>query len=143
MCERYTEQARRSIFFAWREAGNFGSPYVESEHLLLGLMHDSRRILQRSACANPDGIRKEIEDLAPPAANHVPQSVDLPISSSLKRALGYSAEEAERLNQPLIDTHHLLLGLLREKDSFVPDLLHKYGITPEAVLSAVVPEIPG
>jgi hypothetical protein len=37
MFERYTEKARRVIFFARYEASNYGSHYIESEHLLLGL----------------------------------------------------------------------------------------------------------
>ncbi len=36
MFERYTEKARRVIFFARYEASQFGSPYIETEHLLLG-----------------------------------------------------------------------------------------------------------
>ena len=34
MFERYTEKARRVIFFARYEASQFGSPYIETEHLL-------------------------------------------------------------------------------------------------------------
>jgi|ERR1035438_2278757 ATP-dependent Clp protease ATP-binding subunit ClpC len=128
MFERYSERARRSIFFARREAGVFGSSTIESEHLLLGLMHDGRALLQRMANANLDGLRKDIEAIAPPKNADVPTSADLPISDPLKRVLGLAAEEAETLNHPHIDTEHLLLGLLREPTSFVSDLLRKYGI---------------
>jgi ATP-dependent Clp protease ATP-binding subunit ClpC len=37
MFERYTERARRIIFFARYEASRFGSEYIHTEHLLLGL----------------------------------------------------------------------------------------------------------
>ena len=40
MFERYTEKARRSIFFARYEASQFGSPSIETEHLLLGLLRE-------------------------------------------------------------------------------------------------------
>src|SRR5260370_1026225 len=40
MFERYTEKARRVIFFARYEASQFGSPYIETEHLLLGLLRE-------------------------------------------------------------------------------------------------------
>ena len=40
MFERYTEIARRVIFFARYEASQFGSPYIETEHLLLGLLRE-------------------------------------------------------------------------------------------------------
>jgi ATP-dependent Clp protease ATP-binding subunit ClpC len=42
MFERYTEKARRVIFFARYEASQFGSPSIETEHLLLGLLRESK-----------------------------------------------------------------------------------------------------
>src|SRR5437762_2911118 len=42
MFERYTEKARRVIFFARYEASQFGSPYIETEHLLLGLLREEK-----------------------------------------------------------------------------------------------------
>ena len=47
MFERYTEKARRVIFFARYEASQFGSPYIETEHLL-------RIVRQESKLANPE-----------------------------------------------------------------------------------------
>ena len=44
MFERYTEKARRVIFFARYEASQFGSPYIETEHLLLGLCARTKRL---------------------------------------------------------------------------------------------------
>ena len=48
MFERYTEKARRVIFFARYEASQFGSPYIETEHLLLGLLR-LRRLASRTS----------------------------------------------------------------------------------------------
>jgi ATP-dependent Clp protease ATP-binding subunit ClpC len=55
-------------------------------------------------------------------------SVDLPLSNAGKRVLAYTAEEAERLASKPIGTEHLLLGLLREKKSDVPEALAGVGI---------------
>ena len=49
MFERYTEKARRVIFFARYEASQFGSPYIETEHLLLGLLREYKALTNRSA----------------------------------------------------------------------------------------------
>ena len=46
MFERYTEKARRVIFFARYEASQFGSPYIETEHLLLGLLREDKALDQ-------------------------------------------------------------------------------------------------
>jgi len=45
MFERYTEKARRTIYFARHEASKFGSPYIETEHLLLGLMQEDKTLI--------------------------------------------------------------------------------------------------
>jgi ATP-dependent Clp protease ATP-binding subunit ClpC len=44
MFERYTERARRAIFFARYEASNYGSRYIETEHLLLGLLREDHAL---------------------------------------------------------------------------------------------------
>ena len=66
---RYTEQARRTMFFARYEASQFGAESIESEHLLLGLMreHSHLRDLLVEAGTNPRDIWKEIEQRKPPA----------------------------------------------------------------------------
>ncbi len=38
MFERYTQDARKVIFSARQEAATAGSPYIETEHLLLGIL---------------------------------------------------------------------------------------------------------
>jgi ATP-dependent Clp protease ATP-binding subunit ClpA len=47
MFERYTETARRTIFFARYEASQFGSTSIETEHLLLGLFREERGLISR------------------------------------------------------------------------------------------------
>ena len=66
MFERYTEKARRVIFFARYEASQFGAPAIEPEHLLLGLMREDKTLTGRffpRAQISIESIRKEIEDL--------------------------------------------------------------------------------
>ena len=47
MFERYTEKARRVIFFARYEASQFGSPDIETEHLLLGVLREGKDLANR------------------------------------------------------------------------------------------------
>src|ERR1700743_2900053 len=63
MFERYTEKARRVIFFARYEASQFGSPFIETEHLLLGLLREDKALTNRflRSHAAVDSIRKQIE----------------------------------------------------------------------------------
>jgi len=129
MFERYTEKARRVIFFARYEASQFGSPYIESEHLLLGLLREDKALANRflRSQAAIESIRKQIEAQTT-VREKVSTSVDLPLSHECKRVLAYAAEEAERLNHKHIGTEHLLLGLLREEKCFAAEILHERGL---------------
>ena len=129
MFERYTEKARRVIFFARYEASQFGSPYIESEHLLLGLIREDKALANRflRSHAAVESIRKQIEAHTQ-IREKVSTSVDLPLSHECKRVLAYAAEEAERLSHKHIGTEHLLLGLLREEKCFAAEILHERGL---------------
>ena len=129
MFERYTEKARRVIFFARYEASQFGSPYIESEHLLLGLLREDKALTNRflRSHASIESIRKQIEGRTT-IREKVSTSVDLPLSQECKRVLAYAAEEAERLSHKHIGTEHLLLGLLREDKCFAAEILHERGL---------------
>ncbi|MCX6599390.1 MAG: ATP-dependent Clp protease ATP-binding subunit [Acidobacteria bacterium] len=129
MFERYTEKARRVIFFARYEASQFGSPYIETEHLLLGLLREDKALANRflRSHAALESIRKQVESQTT-IREKVSTSVDLPLSHECKRVLAYAAEEAERLSHKHIGTEHLLLGLLREEKSFAAEILHERGL---------------
>ena len=102
MFERYTEKARRVIFFARYEASQYGSPYIETEHLLLGLMREDKALAVRvlKSSAKIDAIRRSVEQHTPPGAK-VSTSVDMPLSHESKRVLAYAAEEIARFLEPL------------------------------------------
>ena len=64
MFERYTEKARRVIFFARYEASQVGSPYIETEHLLLGLLREDKALARRllHSGGSVESIRKKIHE---------------------------------------------------------------------------------
>ena len=129
MFERYTEKARRVIFFGRYEASQFGSSYIETEHLLLGILREDKALANRllRPLGAMDAIRTEIAKHST-TGKKVSTSVDLPVSNECKRVLSYAAEEAQALNHKDIAVEHLLLGLLREEKCFAAELLHRHGV---------------
>ncbi|HYN84890.1 MAG TPA: ATP-dependent Clp protease ATP-binding subunit [Pyrinomonadaceae bacterium] len=139
MFERYTEKARRVIFFARYEASQFGAPAIEPEHLLLGLMREDKTLTSRflaRAQASLEAIRKEIEGRAP-LREKISTSVELPLAPETKRVLAYAHEESDRLQHRHIGTEHLLLGLLREERSMAAEILFERGLRLGAVRDEV------
>lgn len=80
MFERYTEKARRVIFFARYEALQYGSHTIAPEHVLLGLMREDKTMAARffpfRSGASVDTIRREVETRIV-LRERIPQSVEL------------------------------------------------------------------
>jgi ATP-dependent Clp protease ATP-binding subunit ClpC len=129
MFERYTEKARRAIFFARYEASAQGSPYIEAEHLLLGLMREDKQLFATllSSGSNLGSLAEELRSNLP-QQTPLSTSVDLPFGHMAKRCLAYAAEEAEQFEHREISPGHLLLGLLRE-NSLASEFLVSHGVT--------------
>jgi ATP-dependent Clp protease ATP-binding subunit ClpC len=140
MFERYTERARRVIFFARYEASQLGSNAIETEHLLLGLIREGKGLTSRifsKSHLSMESIRKEIEGRAL-YREKVSTSVDIPLSAESKRVLGFAAEEAERMLHNYIGTEHVLLGLMREEKSVAAGILGEKGMRLSAVREDIV-----
>ena len=140
MFERYTERARRVLFFARYEASQLGSISIETEHLLLGLIREGKgltgRIFARSHLS-VESIRAEIEGRTV-FREKLSTSVEIPFSAETKRVLGCAAEEADRLLHNYIGTEHLLLGILREERSVGATVLKDKGMRLETVRDDIV-----
>jgi ATP-dependent Clp protease ATP-binding subunit ClpC len=100
MFEPYTEKARRVVFFARYAASQVGSPYIETEYLLLGVLREDKaltnRFLRSYAYASVESIRRQIENHST-VREHVSTSIDRPLSNERKRILAYAAEEPSGL----------------------------------------------
>jgi ATP-dependent Clp protease ATP-binding subunit ClpC len=131
MFERYTEKARRIIFFARYEAAQVGASKIEPEYLLLGLLRESRELI--TPPANLDDLVRELRAAMPAPGKKISTSVDLPLTDPAMRVLAYSAEEAERLNQQQIAPEHLLLALMREGGTPAAEILRKHEFTAARV----------
>lgn len=138
MFERYTEKARRVIFFARYEASQYGSPCIETEHLLLGLLREDKALTHRflRSYGAAESIRRQI-DAHTTFRKKSSTSIDLPVSDECKRVMNYAADEAQRLSHEHIGTAHLLLGVLREEHCFAAGLLHERGLRIMAVREEV------
>ncbi len=129
MFERYTEKARRVIFFARYEVSELGAKSIETEHLLLGLLREDKALILRflSAKASVDEIRKQVEEGAE-RGTEISTSVEVPLSGESKKVLKYATNESENLGCRDVRTEHLLIGLLRMKNSLAERVLRESGV---------------
>jgi Clp amino terminal domain, pathogenicity island component len=127
MFERFTEKARRVVFFARYEASQYGSPEINSEHLLLGLLREDKSLHRRLPKTTPEIIRRRIDDENSLKHPSIPTNVDLPLSEAARRVLKHAMAEADVLSHRHIGTEHLFLGLLDEEDCLACELLLEGG----------------
>jgi ATP-dependent Clp protease ATP-binding subunit ClpA len=141
MFERYTEKARRSIFFARYEASQLGTPVIAPEVLLLGLIRESRNLLEYLRVD-----RSELENRLRAGVvigAKISTSVDIPLDDGCKRVLAHAAQEADRLNHRHIGSEHLLLGVMREERSRAAQVLRELGApSADEVKKAIVDAAP-
>ncbi|HXG93904.1 MAG TPA: Clp protease N-terminal domain-containing protein [Blastocatellia bacterium] len=139
MFEKYTEKARRVIFFARYEASMLGTQAIEAEHILLGLLREDKQITEHffsDPLSAAESIRKEIE-VAFPMRDKVPTSVDLPLSPSAKQTLSLAAQCSDRFGHYHIGTEHLLLGLIKEGESLASKILSERAVTEERAIDYI------
>ena len=132
MWQRFTERARKVVFYAQEEAQKFGEGYVSTEHLLLGLVRESDSVAARvldKLGVSLNRVRAEVEKQLPRGDARPNQ--DMTLTPRAKRVIDLAYDEARNLNNNYIGTEHLLLGLIREGDGLAGRVLAKLGVELE------------
>jgi ATP-dependent Clp protease ATP-binding subunit ClpC len=141
MFERYTEPARRALFFARYEVSLLGATSIEPDHLVLGLLREEGQGLVGRLFAeleaSPESIRHDIERRFV-RREKVSTAVEIPFSEDTKRAWQFAAEEADRLQHFNIAPEHLFLGLVRADAPVLTSLLATRGLQLDDVRKAMV-----
>ena len=139
MWQRFTERARRAVFFAQEEAGRLGLNYVSSEHILLGLVreNDSKasEVLRRMDVP-VSRVRAEVERGATRGEGRLGQ--DMQLTPRAKRVIDLAFDEAKSMSDEHIGSEHLLLGVLREGEGLGARVLQALGADYDVMKDTVM-----
>lgn len=130
--EKFSERARRSLTRAQEEAQRFGHSYIDTEHILLGLIADEESVASKvlvNLGVAPSKIRAGVEFVVGRGERSSIGEVGL--TPRAKRVIELAVDEARRLSHSYIGTEHLLLGLLREREGGAVGVLESFGVTLE------------
>jgi ATP-dependent Clp protease ATP-binding subunit ClpC len=141
----FTEMARRAVLFSQEEAVRWGENLVSTEHLLLGLVREElfyqdpatgerfpaagQRVLTEEFGLSGPSVRDAVERHLTPGAGH--DDEDLQLTPRAKRVIDLAYDEARLRWNDFIGTGHLLLGMIRERESMAGQVLADLGITLE------------
>ena len=137
--ERFTDRARRVLVLAQEEARLLNHPFIGTEHILLGLIHEGEGIGARaleSLGISLVGVRQKVEETIGTAGS--PPIGSPPFTPRAKKVLELSLREAIQLNQSYIGTEHLLLGLAREGEGVAAAVLVSLGAELDRVRQVVI-----
>jgi len=139
--DRLTIKSQEALQAAQRTAQTYSHQEVDGEHLMLALLGQPESLIpdlvQRIGVATPK-LTTDLE--AELARRHKVQggsSVDLFLSSDLKRALDAAQKEAGKLKDEYLSTEHLLLGLLDEGGASLKKIFQGAGLKRDLVLKAL------
>ena len=131
--ERFSEGARRVLTRAQGEAQRLGHNYIDTEHILLGIVGEESgpvtKVLSNLG-VSPSKIQAAVEFVIG-KGEHRATSEGVDLARRAKRAIEFAVDEARRLNSSYISVEHLLLGLLRESEGVAFSVLESLGITLE------------
>src|SRR5258707_1126005 len=139
----FTPRAQQVLALARKEADRFNHNFVETEHLLLGLIKLGHgvavNVLQKIGL-DLETVRMEVEKLVGTGPDQK-MIGDIPYTPRVKKVLSLAAKEAKALNHTSIGTEHILLGLLREGDGVAARVLKNMDVDIEQTRQEILKEL--
>lgn len=132
MWQRFTERARRVVFFAQEEAVNRGASMLLTEHLLLGLIRENDSVASRlldEMGVTCESVFSAVDQQAERISRDTSDADQpLQLAPEVKRVIDLAYEHSRQLNNNYIGTEHLLLGLIAEEQGLAARVLGQLGI---------------
>jgi len=140
--QHFTERARQVIAEGQEEAQRWGQQAVSPEHLLLALLRhpDARAALILAQLGvDLETLRADVRQQLKKAGQKERElsvrgeAGEAQLTPRTKYMIDLASDVALRLDDKVVGTEHLLLGLVRDGESAAAHLLAEKGITPEKV----------
>ena len=143
MFERFTDRARRVLVLAQEEARDLNHNFIGTEHILLGLIHESDGVAAKalgSLGISLERVREKVGETIGAAGS---STTGAPFTPRAKKVLELSLREALQLGHNYIGTEHMLLGLVREGEGVAAQVLVSLGADLSRVRHQVIQLVSG
>ena len=135
MFERFTDHSRKVMALANQEAQRLNHEFIGTEHILLGMVKEGTgtgaTVLKRLGI-DLRRVRPEVEKLVKSGSNVV-SAARLPLTPEARNMILHAVEESRELGHDHVDTEHMLLGLLDQREGLAARVLVNLGLKPEQV----------
>ncbi len=132
MDSNFSPKVKEIISYSREEALRLGNDFIGTEHLLLGLIRDGEglavRVLQTLQIDLFD-LRKELESAIKDKSNKPLSNVNsLPLTKQAEKVIRITVLEAKALKSATVETEHLMLSILKNKENVATQILHQYQV---------------
>jgi len=134
---RFSPKVKEVISYSREEAMRMGNDYIGTEHLLLALLNDKSSIAIRvleSLEVNTGLLRKALEDAVKSGSSKIQPAYNIgsiPLTRKAEKVLKVTFLEAKMMRSSVVDTEHLFLSILKEKDNPAATILMDFDVDYE------------
>jgi len=132
MDNNFSAQVKEIIVFSREEALRLGNDFIGTEHLLLGLIREGEntaiKVLKQ---LNVDlyELRKEVElAVKDKTGKNIANINSLPLTKQAEKVIRVTVLEAKALKSPLVETEHLMLSILKNKENIATQILGQFDV---------------
>lgn len=133
---KFVARARAAVNYANEEAMRLNHVQIDTEHLLLGLLHEGRGIavrVLRELGVNLEKLEMEVKAMIKKSSVFTDVEQPLEFTNAANQVLQYATEEAQKVESDYVYTEHILMGLIREIEGIAAKALANSGVTLEKV----------
>ncbi len=135
MDSNFSPKVKEIISYSREEALRLGNDFIGTEHLLLGLIREgdgmALRVLQ-TLQVDLFELRKELEGAIKDKNNKPLANINsLPLTKQAEKVIRITVLEAKSLKSPTVETEHLMLSILKNKENVATQILHHYEVDYE------------
>src|SRR6476619_1924564 len=132
MDNNFSAQVKEIISFSREEALRLGNDFIGTEHLLLGLIREGDntavRIL-KSFNVDLYELRKEVEmAVKDKTGKNIANINSLPLTKQAEKVIRVTVLEAKALKSPTVETEHLMLSILKNKENIATQILNQFDV---------------
>ncbi len=132
MDNNFSTQVKEIISYSREEALRLGNDFIGAEHLMLGLIRDQENTaikVLKQLNVNLGELRKEIElAVKDKSGKNVANINSLPLTKQAEKVIRVTVLEAKALKSPMVETEHLLLSILKNKENIATQILNQFDI---------------
>ncbi len=132
MHNNFSRQVKVIISYSREEALRLGNDFIGTEHLLLGLIRDGENTaikILKQLSVDLYELRKEVElAVRDKTGKNIANINSLPLTKQAEKVIRVTALEAKALKSPLVETEHLMLSILKNKENIATQILNQYDV---------------